>query len=54
MVIEVPPKVCRPKVVNKYIPPNYADNIDQDIFDFVQYGKSVYRPRKNWEEVERT
>ena len=46
MVIEVPPKLCRPRVVNKYIPPDYANDINEGIFDFAQYGKAVYRPRK--------
>ena len=54
MVIEVPPKVWRHKVVNKYIPPDYADNIHEGIFDFAQYGKAVYRPRITWEVGNRT
>ena len=54
MLIELPPKVWIPKLVNKYIPPDYADNIDEGIFYFARYGKSVYRPRGNWEEGEST
>ena len=54
MLIELPPKVWIPKLVNKYIPPDYADNIDEGIFDFARYGKAVYRPRVNWEEGEST
>ena len=48
MVIEVPQKLWIPKVVNKYIPPDYADDIDEGIFDLAQYGISVYKPRTNW------
>ena len=54
MVIEVTPKLWRLEVVNKYLSPDYADNIDEVIFDFVKYGKAVYRPRKSWEEDDRT
>ena len=34
MVIKVPPKVWRPKVQNKYIPPDYSNDIDKGVFDF--------------------
>ena len=54
MVIEVTPKVWRPKVINKYIPPYYVDDIDEGIFYFAQYVKAVYRARKNSEEGKRT
>ena len=50
----MPPKVWRPKLVNKYILPDYADDIDKGILDFEQCGKAVYTPRKNWEEGKRT
>ena len=45
-MIEVPPKVWIHKVVNAYIPPDFADNINEGIFDLAQYGKSVYIPKK--------
>ena len=54
MLIEVPPKVCIPKLANKYIPPDYAGNIDEGVFDFAQYGKAVYIPRENYKEVKST
>ena len=41
-------------MVNKYIPPDYADDVDEGIFDLAQYGISAYKPRKNWEEGKRT
>ena len=39
MAIEVPPKVWITKAVNKYIPPDYVEDIDEGIFYFTQYGK---------------
>ena len=41
MVIEVPPKIWIPKVVNKYISPDYVNAIEEGIFDFDQYSKAV-------------
>ena len=46
MVIELPPKVCRTKVVTKYIPTDYADDINEGILDFAQYGEAIYKPRE--------
>ena len=42
-VIEVPPKFWRPKEVNKYVPLEYADDIEEGVFDFVHYGKTLFR-----------
>ena len=53
-IIEVPPKVWRPKVINKYIPVDYADDIDDGIFDFECYGKTFFRPKGEWSEGTRT
>ena len=50
----MPPKVWRPKAVNKYIPPDYADDINEVIFYFSKCGKAVYIPRIHWEEGKRT
>ena len=33
-LIEVPPKLWKPKVQNKYTPPDYVIDIDYGIFDF--------------------
>ena len=53
-MIEVPPKIWRPKVVNKYIPPDYANDIDECVFDFPQFGNTVYRPPSPWVDHDRT
>ena len=39
---------------NRYIFPDYANDIDREAFDFQQYGKAVYWPKQTWEEVKRT
>jgi hypothetical protein len=44
-VIEVPPKVWRPKPTDKYLPMDYSDDIDDGVFIFEQYGKSMRRQR---------
>ena len=46
--IELPNKVWRPKVPNKYVPLDYSDNIDDGIFDYTVYGKTVLRPKDKW------
>ena len=45
LVIELPTKVWHPKVLNKYDPIDYSDNIDESIFDYSHYGKTVFRPK---------
>ena len=49
-VIEVPPKFWRPKQVNKYVPLEYADDIKEGVFDFLHYGKTVFRPNIQWKD----
>ena len=51
VVIEVPPKVWRPKVQNKYIPLDYTNDEDEGVIYFKQYGKAEYRPKKNRKKV---
>ena len=43
MVIQVPPKVWRPKIQNRYITPDCANDIDKGVFDFKKYGKELDR-----------
>ena len=50
MLIQVPPKIRRPKVKNRYIFPDYAYDIDERVFDFQHYNKAVYKPEQSWEE----
>jgi hypothetical protein len=42
-VIEVPAKLWRPKPTDKYLPMDYADDVDDNVFVFEQYGKSMHR-----------
>ena len=46
MVIQLPPKARRPKIQNRYITPDYANDMDKGVFNFHQYGKAVYRQKK--------
>ena len=43
MIIELPPKIYRPKVQNKYIPLDYGTKIDGGIFDYTHFGKSMFK-----------
>ena len=48
MMIQLPPKIWRPKPENKYIPIDYSDDVDEGVFDFSHHGKVVYRPKVKW------
>ena len=48
MVIEVPPKIWKPKVVNKFRVPDNSD-LDDGVFDFTNYGKCVFKPKGSWD-----
>ena len=43
-VIDVPPKIWRPKPVDRYLPLDYANDIDDSVFEFEQYGKAICHP----------
>ena len=45
MVIQLPPKFWRPKIQNRYITTDDANDIDEGVFYFQQYGKAVYRQK---------
>ena len=47
-MITLPPKIWRPKPLNKYIPIDYAYDVDDGIFDYSFYGKTVFRPTQRW------
>ena len=49
-VIQVLPNFWRPKQVNKYVPLEYADDIEEGVFGFVHYGKTVFRPNIQWKD----
>jgi len=54
LIIELPPKVWRPKQQNKYIPLDYGDDIHDGHFDFKEYGNTVFRPAEQiWNRGER-
>ena len=42
-MIDVPSKIWRPKPVNRYVPLDCGDDIDNDLLVFTQYGQSVRR-----------
>ena len=48
-MIEVPPKIWRPKMVSKYTTPDYADNDLDDILDYGKFGRCVYRSDIKWD-----
>jgi hypothetical protein len=41
LVIDVPPKIWRPKPANRHLPLDHGNNIDDDLLIFTQHGKSV-------------
>ena len=38
-VIELPTKIWQSKVLNKYLPLDYSDDVDDEVFDFSQHRK---------------
>ena len=52
--IKLSNKVCRPKVPNTYVPVNYSDNIENEVFDYVNDGKTVFRTKEKWAERDRS
>ena len=52
-MIEVPPKIWTPKIVNQFKMPSYND-IDDGIFQFQSFGNCVYRTEKCWHDGDRT
>ena len=47
-MIEVPAKIWRPKVVSRYTVPDYGGEDINDILDYKQYGRCVYRSKLQW------
>ena len=35
-------------MLNKYVPIDYSDDIDEGVFDYSHYGKAVFRPNLKW------
>jgi hypothetical protein len=49
LVIDVPPKIWRPKPKACYIPLDPTSEFDDDLFVFRQFGAALYRPRPPFE-----
>ena len=47
-MIEVPPKIWITKQENNCIVPDYIDDIDDEIFYYTVYGKSIFKPNLSW------
>ena len=47
-MIEVPQKIWRPRVISKYTTPEFDDDNTDDILDYGQYGKCVYKRNTEW------
>ena len=47
-MIEVPAKIWRLKVISKYTTPNLDNKDIDDILDYGQYGKCVYKTDFDW------
>ena len=47
-MIEVPQKIWRPRVISKYTTPEFDDDNTDDILDYGQYGKCVYKRKVEW------
>ena len=54
MIIELPPNIYRLKIQNKYIPLDYGTGIDGGIFDYTNFGKSMFKPTIYWKNHKRT
>ena len=52
-VIEVPPKIWRSKLQNKYTPPYYVIGIDDGVFDFDFCSKTYFCPKQIWKKRQR-
>ena len=52
-LISLPPKIWQPKVTSKYKTPDYANDIDDGIFDYAAFGNCVFCPDLSWEYAKR-
>ena len=44
-MIELPANIWIPKVINKYTTPHIKDDDVDNLLDYGQYGKCVYKPK---------
>ena len=47
-MIETPKQIWIPKVKNLFILIDYLDDIDDGFFDYIHYGKAVFKPKVDW------
>ena len=55
-MIGIPPKIWRPKLQNRYIHIDYSNDVNEGVFDFSHYGRTVFCPKikwsdKDWDEI---
>ena len=43
----------RPQVINRYIPIDYASDIEEGFIDYKCYGKVAFRPILKWKDTDR-
>ena len=53
-MITLTQKIWCPKPHNKYIPLDYSNDVDNGIFYYLYYGKTVYCPKVWWSDCPRT
>ena len=53
LLINIPPKVWKPKVINRYTPVDYSSDIDKGVFDYNCYGKVVFQLISKWKYTDR-
>ena len=50
-MISLPPTIWQPKVKSKYKIPDYADDVDDGIFDYADFGHCIFLPYLSWEDA---
>ena len=53
ILISIPPKVWIPKQINQYVPVDDLSDIEEGVFDYKQYGKTIFRPALRWQDRKR-
>ena len=52
MVIDVPRKICRPKVASIYQSPLFSNDVDEGIFLFEELGRTVFNQHLGNQDIE--
>ena len=53
LLISLQSKIWQPKFTSKYKTPDYADDIDDGIFDYADFGSCIFCPDLSWEDAKR-